>query len=71
MCRELGGRSYSGTSEEMTEPSAAMGQLSLVINTHTYLSPPPQHMQTSPISLQCISVNDPVLFIVPEHSCIR
>ena len=43
---ELGGRSHSGTQEEIREFSAALVQLSLVVHTHTHthththISPP-------------------------------
>ena len=54
---ELGGRSHSGTQEEIREFSAALVQLSLVVhththtNTHTHLSPLLEHTWTSPVSL--------------------
>lgn len=63
---ESSGRSYSGTWEEVIELPAALVQLSLVVDTF-----PPKHIQTSPVSLQYISITDPVLFVVVEYSCIK
>ena len=61
---ELGGRSYSGTQEEIREFSAAQVQLSLVArtrahthtHTHTSLPPPRPHMDKS--SLLMIHFNE-------------
>lgn len=56
----------------MIELSTALVQLSLVMGTTypSFFPSSPTHTE-NPISLQYILVNDSVLFIVLEYSCIR